>query len=102
MASRLVESIFTLDGAPWQGGLWERMVECVKRCLKKMIGTNTVNYVELQTLCAEVEQILNNRPIGIDDENGNDEMITPNHLMSGRRLETSGGIVEPDNNNNIS
>ena len=88
MASRFVKSQFTLDSAPWQGGLWERIIACVKRCIKKVIGVKTVSYVELQTVVAEVEQIMNNRPIGADFEDDREDIITPNHLINGRRLET--------------
>ena len=45
-----------------------------------------------------MEQILNNRPIGVDVENDHDDVITPNHLMTGRRLETCGEVnVSEDN-----
>ena len=30
---------FTTALAPWQGGFYERLVELVKRCLRKAIGT---------------------------------------------------------------
>ena len=85
MASKQIDFKFTLDCAPWQGGIWERLIGCVKRCLKKVIGTTTLNYVELQTVMAEVECILNNRPIGADFEDDYEDVITPNHLMFGRR-----------------
>ena len=89
MAIRYIESRFTLDAAPWQGGLWERLVACVKRCLKMNIGVKMLNYIELQTIIAEMERVLNNRPIGADYENDREDVITPNHLICGRRIELS-------------
>ena len=79
---------FNLDCAPWQGGIWERLVASVKRCIKKVVGTKKITYVELQTLVSEIELILNNRPIGVDYDDDHEDVLTPNHLVFGRRLES--------------
>ena len=42
----------------------------------------------LQTLLFQVESILNNRPIDADYDDDCEEVLTPNHLVFGRRLET--------------
>jgi hypothetical protein len=78
---------FNLEKAPWWGGMWERLVSCVKRCIKKSVGTRRISFVELQTLLAEIELILNNRPIGQDFDDDQEDILTPNHLLFGRRLE---------------
>ena len=78
---------FNLENAPWFGGMWERLVASVKRCIKKVVGTKRITYVELQTLINEIELILNNRPIGVDYEDDMEDVLTPNHLLFGRRLE---------------
>ena len=78
---------FNLDCAPWFGGIWERLVASVKRCIKKVVGTKRLSYVELQTLVYEIELILNNRPIGCDYDDDHEDVITPNHLVFGRRIE---------------
>ena len=36
-AEQVITWKFNLDGAPWWGGFWERLVGMVKRCLKKSI-----------------------------------------------------------------
>ena len=87
-AERGIRWNFSLDCAPWFGGAWERLVASVKRCLKKVVGTKKLTYVELQTLVNEIELVLNNRPIGIDYDDDQDDILTPNHLVFGRRLET--------------
>ena len=85
---------FNLDCAPWFGGVWERLVASVKRCIKKVVGSKKLTYVELQTLTSEVELILNNRPIGADYDDDQEEVLTPNHLVFGRRLESVNDIGE--------
>ena len=52
-----------LEKAPWWGGIFERLVRSVKRCLKKTIGGATLTYEELLTVVVEVEMILNCRPL---------------------------------------
>uniref|UniRef100_A0A1I7VWD6 Integrase_H2C2 domain-containing protein n=1 Tax=Loa loa TaxID=7209 RepID=A0A1I7VWD6_LOALO len=54
---------FITPGAPWQGGIYERMVGVVKRSLKRAIGTKYLNNAELITLIVELEAIINERPL---------------------------------------
>ena len=68
-------------------GVWERLVSCVKRCIKKAVGVGRLSYTELQTLIMEIEAILNNRPICQDYDDEIEDVLTPNHLLYGRRLE---------------
>ena len=45
---------FNLEGVSWFGGIWERLVVSVKRCIKKVVGTKRITYIELQTLVNEI------------------------------------------------
>ena len=36
------------------GGYWERLIQCVKRCLKRTIGQSTLNFDELTTILIDV------------------------------------------------
>ena len=58
-----VEWVFNLERAPWWGGVFERMVRMMKRCLKKMIGRAKLTYDELVTAVIEVESVINSRPL---------------------------------------
>ena len=62
-------------------------MSCVKRCIKKVAGVRRISYTELQTLIMEIEAILNNRPICQDYDDELEDILTPNHLVYGRRLE---------------
>ena len=86
-ANHLIKWKFNVACSPWMGGIWERLVSCVKKCLKRTIRMRQINYIELQTLILEVEVILNNRHICADYEDDIDEVLTQNHLIFGRRLE---------------
>ena len=76
---------FNLPKAPWWGGMYERMVRVTKRCLKKAIGAQRLNYEELLTILTEVEAVVNNRPLTYLDEQDVDSILTPSHLFCGRR-----------------
>lgn len=54
---------FNLQKAPWWGGVFERLVKLIKRCLKKTISGARLTYEELLTVIIEVEMILNWRPL---------------------------------------
>ena len=58
-----IQWIFNIERAPWWGGIFERMVRSVKRCLRKTIGRGRLTLDELQTATAEVEMIVNSRPL---------------------------------------
>ena len=77
---------FNLEKAPWWGGIFERLVRSVKRCLKKTIGGATLTYEELLTVVVEVEMILNCRPLSYVSGEDTEEPLTPSHLLCGRRL----------------
>ena len=78
--------LFNVERAPWWGGVFERMVKSVKRCLRKVMGQAKLDYDELNTAIIEIEGILNSRPLSYISPDDFDEPLTPSHLMVGRRL----------------
>ena len=54
---------FNLERAPWWGGFFERLILCVKRCLKKTIRNAKLTYEELLTVVVDIECVLNSRPL---------------------------------------
>ncbi|XP_054746657.1 uncharacterized protein LOC129251317 [Anastrepha obliqua] len=79
---------FTFDfispRAPHFDGLWETAVKSAKHLLVRAIGNALLTGVELQTLLAEVEAILNSRPLVPLRQDPNDgEARTPAHLLVG-------------------
>lgn len=96
-AGRRITWIFNLAKAPWWGGFFERLVKSTKRCLKKTIGGAKLTYEELLTVTAEVEMILNSRPLSYVSTEDLDEPLTPSHLLTGRRL-----LSLPDQNSSES
>ena len=83
-----VKWTFNLEKAPWWGGMFERMIQSMKRCLHKTIGSARLMYDELLTAVTEVEMILNSRPLSYLSSDDVEEPLTPSHLLIGCRVLT--------------
>ena len=88
LESRRLQWKFNIELSPWEGGHYERMVRSVKRCLRKVLGNARISFDELNTVLAEVECILNSRPLSYMSDEVDGEVLTPSHLLVGRRLLT--------------
>ena len=89
---------FILQASPWWGGFWERLIQSTKRCLRKTLGKSRLYYEELLPVIIEIEAVLNSRPLCYLYDQEIDEVITPSHLMFGRRIiSTIDNDVEPEN-----
>ena len=73
--------------APWEGGVWERLMRSVKTPLKKITGKALFTFTEMYTILTDIENMLNQRPLLPRAESAeNREPITPAHLLIGRSL----------------
>ena len=80
VANREIKWMFNLERAPWRSGIWERFV------LKKTIGCKRLSFMELVTIVQDIVFVLNNRPL-CDPCDEDTVVLTPNHLLFGRKLE---------------
>lgn len=76
---------FNIECAPWWG-VFERMIQSTKRCIRKTIGKAQLTYDELITVLAEDEMILNSRPLSYIEADDHEQRLTPSHLIMGRRV----------------
>ena len=85
MAQEGIEWHFNPPAAPHFGGIWERLVRSSKRAMKAVLQNQTLTDEVLLTVMAEVESLLNSRPLThISTHLADQEALTPNHFLLGR------------------
>ena len=70
----------------------------MKRCLKKTLKNSKVTVNELNTLLAEIECMINNRPLTYQSSDDFEKALTPSHLITGRRLDLLPDLNEAELN----
>lgn len=79
--------------SPEFGGVWEAGVKSAKRHIKRVVGESKYTHDQWNTLIAQIEAILNSRPLVPMSADPSDlKVISPGHLLIGRELTT---IPEP-------
>ena len=88
---------FNPRSAPYQGGIWEKLVRSFKRVLYTILGTRRLMDEVLYTTFCLVENALNSRPLTpVSADLCDLNALTPNHLLLG---EHSTGIPSVVGNN---
>ena len=87
----MIEDSLSQQGIQWSfnpptashmGGIWERMIRSVRCILQKLLHEQLVHDESLLTLMAEVEKVLNDRPLWPPSSDAMDQPpLTPNHLL---------------------
>ena len=67
-------------------GHFERLIGCVERYLRKVLGNAKLSFDELSIVVTEVEATLNSRPLTYHYSELEEEVLTPSQLLVGRRL----------------
>lgn len=92
-APRGIEWSFIPPRSPHFGGIWEAGVKSVKSHLKLVLAEHRLTFEALSTVLAQVEAILNSRPLTPASDDPNDlNAITPAHFIIGREFQA---IPEP-------
>ena len=78
-----VEWLFNTESSPWWGGTFEQFLKSTKFCLHKMIRRAHFSYDELRTALAEIEAVINSRPLTYVSADDTEELLTISHLLVG-------------------
>ena len=82
IAKKGITQKFNLAAKPLWGGLFERFVRSIKRCLKKILKNLRYEYKQLYALLKHIQAVINNGPLTfMYEEPGED--FTPHHLLYG-------------------
>ena len=91
---------FSPANGPWQNGCSEALVRSVKRAITGSIGRQILSVTELQTVCFEAANLVNERPMGRHATDPSDGVyLCPNQLILGRASSRipAGPFKEPSN-----
>ena len=82
LLSKEIQWHFQPPNASHRGGVWERMIRSVRAILQALCGEQDLNDETMLTFMAEVERILNDRPLVPSTSDSRDNLaLTPNHLL---------------------
>ncbi|XP_014292987.1 uncharacterized protein [Halyomorpha halys] len=77
-STRIIQWKFNPPTAAWWSGWWERLIQIVKRMLRRVLGHASLKYEELNTLICDCEAIINHRPLTFISEDTDDlDPLTP-------------------------
>ena len=77
--------IFGAADSPWNQGLVEALIKSTKRAIHFSVNNEKLSPSEFLTLCSEVANLINERPIGVlPSVDSEISAITPNSLLLGR------------------
>ena len=88
---------YNLASTPWAGGLFERMVQTVKSALRKTLKNARLTQEEIHTIITEIEATINSRPLCYVYSEEVDNVLTPSHLIIGKRILN---VPDPDSPEN--
>ena len=73
---------FIPEHAPWEGGVYERLVGLSKAALLKTFHNRGTTDIALRTTLAEIAKMLNDRPLTfVSNDTETIEPLTPNHFL---------------------
>ena len=86
-ASMGIEWSFIPERAPNFGGLWESTVKSVKKHLSAKTNRKCFIFEEMSTLLAQIEAVLNSRPLmPISSDDTDLSILTPGHFLIGQPI----------------
>ncbi|XP_055839281.1 uncharacterized protein LOC129907208 [Episyrphus balteatus] len=83
LAGENIDWQFIPPHSPHFGGLWEAVVKLVKQHLRRVVGDSVLNFEEMCTLLAQIEALLNSRPLCASSDSDLDP-LTPSRFLIGR------------------
>ncbi|XP_055522534.1 uncharacterized protein LOC129716721 [Wyeomyia smithii] len=80
--------------SPHFGGIWEAGIKSFKHHFRRIMGNRSFTVDQLQTVVAQIESVLNSRPLSPLSDSPNDcAALTPGHFLVGEPLIA---LPEPD------
>ncbi|PIO59360.1 hypothetical protein TELCIR_19179 [Teladorsagia circumcincta] len=62
-ANKRIQMKFIPSLSPWQGGIYEKMIDIFKKSFKRAISNRTLDVDDIKTIAKEAEAIMNSQPL---------------------------------------
>lgn len=86
-SQQAIQFNFIPSFAPHFGGIWKSGIKSDKHHIKRVLGNSHITFEEISTLFAQVEAILNSRPLCPLSSSPDDLLsLSPGHFIIGRPL----------------
>ncbi|KFM63615.1 hypothetical protein X975_19952, partial [Stegodyphus mimosarum] len=73
---------FNPTAAPWWGGFWKRLIQMIKKLLRRVLGQSCLNYEELMSVLCDCEATMNARPLTYVSDDSDDLIsLTPSLFL---------------------
>ena len=93
LSIRNIQWHFIPPSSPWIGGAWGSLVKVTKEALKSVTNKWQIREDHLITTLAQIDGTINSRPLtSISDDADDLTVLTTNHFISGRSLNTQGVV----------
>lgn len=87
LSLREIQWVFIPPRSPHWGGLWESSIKSTKYHIKRVIGDSHLTFEALSTILAQIEAILNSRPLcALSSDPLDLDVLTPGHFLIGSSL----------------
>lgn len=97
MNTKGIQWLFSCPETPHVGGVWERMVQCVKKVLSLSLSIYPLNDYVFNSVVIECEGMINSRPLlELPITPFESEPITPNHFLMGSSLYQQTPILDEE------
>lgn len=89
LSTKEIEWKFIPPRSPHWGGLWEAAIKSAKHHIFRIVGNAHLTFEELSTVLAQIEAILNSRPLlPLSNDPSELNYLTPGHFLVGENLQS--------------
>ena len=85
LATHEIHWTFNLAKSPWWGGIYERLIQELKKTLYKTLGARHLTFRQLRIVILDIERNMNNHPLTyVERDKDEQQALTPDLTLLGQ------------------